>query len=155
MRMGCDSGQATVEAAVLLPSVMLVFALLLQPVCLSYTRAVMRGAAGECARAVATAYGSDTASCRSYALRRLAAVPEVPLFHVGGQGDWDIRIERTDKRVSVQIRGHARPLPLLGALTALASMRDGQGVVLSVSVDERVRPDWLGGDYDAWQTVWG
>lgn len=150
-----EQGQSTVEAAVVLPSVMLVFALLLQPVCLSYTRAVMRGAAGECARAASTAYGSDLASCKSYALRRLEAVPEVPLFHVGGQGDWSVQIDRGEGQVSVQITGHARPLPLLGALGALASMRDGQGVVLRVSLTEQTRPGWVGGDYSAWQSMWG
>lgn len=150
-----ERGQSTVEAAVVLPSVMLVFALLLQPMCLSYTRAVMRGAAGECARAAATAYGSDLGSCKAFALRRLEAVPEVPLFHVGGQGDWSVQIERGEGRVNVQITGHARPLPLIGALSALASMRDGRGVVLRVSLSERTRPDWVGGDYGAWQSMWG
>ena len=150
-----DRGQSTVEAAVVLPSVMLVFALLLQPACLSYTRSVMRGAAGECARAAATAYGSDLGSCKAFALRRLAAVPEVPLFHVGGQSDWSIRIDRGEKQVSVQISGHARPLPLLGALSGLVSMRDGKGVVLRVSLSEQMRPDWVGGDYGAWQSMWG
>ena len=42
-----EVGQGTVEAAVTIPAVMLVLALLMQPVCLSYTRMVMRGAAGD------------------------------------------------------------------------------------------------------------
>lgn len=150
-----ERGQSTVEAAMVLPSVMLVFALLLQPVCLSYTRAVMRGAAGECARAAATAYGSDMGACKAFALRRLAAVPEVPLFHVGGQADWSIQIDGGEGQVSVQITGHARPLPLLGALSALGSMRDGKGVVLRVSLTEQTRPSWVGGDYSDWQSMWG
>lgn len=148
-------GQGTVEAAVVLPSVMLLFALLLQPVCLSYTRAIMRGAAGECARAAATAYGSDMAACRAYALRRLEAVPEVPLFHVGGARDWKVDISRSDGHVEVSIQGHARPLPIMGALAALASMSDGQGVVLRVSLSEDTRPSWVGGSYSDWQSMWG
>lgn len=139
----------------ILPSVMLVFALLLQPVCLSYTRAIMREAAGECARAALTAYGGDMAACRSYALRRLEAVPEVPLFHVGGKGDWTIDISSSGGHVEVSIRGHARPLPLMGALAALASQRDGTGLVLSVTLSEEMRPSWLGGDYGDWQSMWG
>lgn len=139
----------------ILPSVMLVFALLLQPVCLSYTRAIMREAAGECARAALTAYGGDMAACRSYALRRLEAVPEVPLFHVGGKSDWIIDISSSGGRVEVSIQGHARPLPLMGALAALASQRDGTGVVLRVSLSEEMRPSWLGGDYGDWQSMWG
>ena len=148
-------GQATVEAAVVLPSVMLVFALLLQPVCLSYTRTVMRSAAGECARAAATAYGGNTAACEAFARRRLEAVPEVPLFHVGGSSDWDVRVEGSGGHADVTIRGHARPLPLMGALASLVSMSDGQGIVLEVSLSEDLRPSWVGGDYDAWQSIWG
>lgn len=148
-------GQATVEAAVVLPSVMLVLALLLQPVCLSYTRAVMWSAAGECARAAATAYGGNMAACEAFARRRLEAVPDVPLFHVGGSGDWDVRVAGSDGHADVTIRGHARPLPLMGALASLASMSDGQGIVLEVSLSEDMRPSWVGGDYDAWQSIWG
>ena len=150
-----EEGQATVEAAVVLPAVMLVFALLLQPVCLSYTRAVMRAAAAESARAAATAYGGDLGACRSYALRRLRAVPEVPLFHVGGEGDWDISIDRADHQVSVHISGHVRPLPLMGLLASAALERDATGLVLDVRLQEDLRPSWLGGDYDAWQDIWG
>lgn len=138
-----------------LPSVMLVFALLLQPVCLSYTRSVMRTAAAECARAAATAYDKDLSACKSYALRRLRAVPEVPLFHVGGTGDWTIAIDRSDSHVHVSIAGHARPLPLMGALAALASSSDSSGVVLKVELSENTRPSWVGGSYADWQSIWG
>ena len=59
----------------LIPSVMLLIALLVQPICLLYTRAVMHGAAAETARAVATARGAgDLEECKQYARRRLAAV---------------------------------------------------------------------------------
>lgn len=142
------------EAAVLLPTLMLLLALLAQPVCLSYTRAVMRTAAGECARAAATAYADDLEACRHYALRRLRAVPNVPLFHVGGEQDWDVRVTRSGSVVEVSIAGHARPLPLMGTLAALAGAHDGKGVVLRVSLAQDMRPSWLGGDYGAWQTIW-
>lgn len=154
-RTGAARGQATVEAAVILPSVMLVVALLAQPVCLSYTRAVMRSAAAECARLAATSRGGDLGACRDYALRRLEAVPEVPLFHVGGTRDWRVEVSRGVSRVSVRIGGHARPLPLMGALAGMAGMTDATGVVLEVSLEETVRPGWLGGDYDDWQRMWG
>lgn len=153
--MGGVRGQGTVEGAVVLPSVMLVFALLLQPVCLSYTRSVMRSAAAECARAAATAYGADTSACKDYALRRLRAVPEVPLFHVGGTEDWQVSISRGDAQVQVSIEGHARPLPLMGALAALASRSDATGVLLSVDLTEKTRPSWVGGSYADWQGIWG
>ena len=150
-----ERGQSTVEAAVLLPSVMLVLAMLVQPACLSYTRTIMRATAAECVRAAATAYGGDVSAVRSYALRRLRAVPEVALFHVGGDADWDVSISRTDSYVDVRISGHARPLPLFGAIASLVSVSDGVGIVMSVSLSEDTRPEWVGGDYGTWQKIWG
>ena len=148
-------GQSTVEAALLLPSLMLVTALLAQPVCLSYTRAIMRAAAAECARAAATAYGGDLDACRSYALRRLEAVPEVSPFHVGGRSDWNVSVSKASSTVDVTISGHARPLPLMGVLVSAFGAHDARGVVLEVSLHETVRPSWLGGDYGGWQSMWG
>lgn len=139
----------------LVPAVMLVFALMLQPVCLCYSRSVMRAAAAETARAAVTAYHADMASCEAYARRRLQAVPEVPLFHVGGPDDWKVRVSCVGNRADVQIVGHARPLPLMGALASAAWKRDGTGIVLEAKLSVEGRPHWLGGDYDAWQTVWG
>lgn len=75
-------GQASVEAALLLPTILLLLALLMQPACLLYTRCVMEGAAVEVARLAATA--REGLDVRPFALRRLAAVPEVSVFHVGG-----------------------------------------------------------------------
>lgn len=134
---------------------MLVLALLLEPACLLYARAVMLSAASETARAVLTDYDGELGDCREFALRRLAAVPEVPLLHVGGRSDWEVSTSLDGGKASVRIMGHARPLPLMGAMGALAGMCDGEGVVLSVSVEEDLRPDWLGGTYEEWQEMWG
>ena len=82
-------------------------------------------------------------------------MPEVPLFHVGGRADWDVRIDRTDSHVDVSVAGHVRPLPLMGAVASLLTESDGQGVVLRVGVSKDTRADWVGGDYDAWQSMWG
>lgn len=149
------SGQATVEAAVLLPTLMLLMALLMQPACLLYTRAIMRAAAGECVRVLATGYGEYAeADCRAFALRRLAAVPELSIFHVGGREDWDVTCERGEGRVTVRIAGHLRPLPLLGVAVELLGSRDAVGTRLDVEVSERVRADWVEGDYGSWVQMW-
>lgn len=149
------SGQSTVEAAVLLPSLMLVLALLLEPACLGYSLVVMRAAAAETARAVLTNQASDLDGCKAFARRRLTAVPNVPLFHLGGEEGWEVGVTGSGGRVEVELRGHARPLPLLGAVAALAGMSDGQGVALEVKASEELRPSWLGGGYESWQTIWG
>ncbi len=149
-------GQSTIEAAVLIPSVMVLIALLVQPACLLYTQMLMRGAAAETARAVLTARNdSDLSACKDFSLRRLAAVPEVSFFHVGGQGDWQVKTSDGEGGcVRVSITGHARPLPLFGSLASAFYERDGTGLVLQVDMIERMRPEWLGGAYADWVSVW-
>lgn len=149
-----ERGQSTVEATALLGVLMLLFALLAQPVCLQYTLAIMSHAAGETARVVATS--QDDANVRAFALRRLAAVPEASVFHVGGERDWRVcaQVSADDGTARVLIEGHARPLPLFGAVSTLVCERDSVGVVLRVEIEQRVRPEWLEGGYGDWMSCW-
>lgn len=139
----------------LLPTLMVLMALLVQPICLLYTRSVMWEAAAETARSAGTA--RSLATCQSYALRRLDAVPEASIFHVGGRGDWQVSVTRSSDggTAKVEISGHARPLPLLGNVATAFEERDATGVVLRVSVSERTRPDWVEGSYGSWMGMWG
>ncbi len=141
----------------LIPTVMLLLGLLTQPACLLYTRMVMRSAASECARVLATAEGSDERAAKEFVLRRLQAVPEVSIFHVGGRDDWDITLDYAQgaQTVSVSVEGRLRPLPLLGISARALGRSEGNLVVVDVSVTERVRPAWLGGSYAEWQSMWG
>ena len=154
--LGDERGQATVEAAVLLPSVMLLLALLMQPACLLYTRMVMWSAASECARTLATAASADEEACRQFVLRRLQAVPEVSIFHVGGRDDWEVSLEYEEDGsvVTVSIAGRLRPLPLMGVSAHALGKSEGNLVLLETEVTERVRPAWLGGSYADWQGMW-
>ncbi len=149
-----DAGQTTVEAAVLLPTLLTLLAMLVQPVCMGYTRAIMTHAACETARVLATTDNDESA--RAFALRRLAAVPEASLFHVGGTRDWDVSFAggHGAGTAEVTICGHVRPLPFFGALVGALGERDARGVVLRARVVEDVRPEWLGGDYASWQELW-
>ena len=154
------TGQATVEAAALLPAVMLVLAMLLEPAFLLYTHTMMQQAAAETARALVTraeGVGVTEEACRAYALRRLAAVPDVAAFHVGGEAGWEVSLEgdASSAEVSVQIVGRARPLPLVGILAGFVGELEGDEVVLRASVRERARPEWLEGGYGEWVSVWG
>lgn len=151
------SGQATVEAAVLVPVAMVMLALLLQPVCLLYTCCVMRTAAAEGARVLATARGEgDDEACEAYVRRRLAAVPDVSIFHEGGEGDWEVSLGGPGSSVvSVKVTGHARPLPILGVVAGVFGEVDGSGIVLRSEIEEEVRPSWLEGSYGDWVAVWG
>ena len=150
--LGDEGGQATVEAAMLLPAVMLVLALLVQPACLLYTRSVMSGAATEATRVLATT--TDESSVRDYVLRRLAAVPEVSVFHVGGQDDWQITLSSGDE-VEVKIAGHVRPLPLMRQIVSALGESDGDGVLLEVDVKADAHASWVKGGYGEWVKAWG
>ena len=138
----------------MLPVLMVLFALLMQPVCVLYTRMVMRHTASETARVLATS--NDMEVCRSFAARRLHAVPEASLFHVGGDDDWQISLSKSaDARVcEVSIAGHLRPLPLFGVVTRALGTMDEVGLRVEESVSERLRPAWLGGDYESWMAAW-
>lgn len=154
------AGQASVEAALFLPVLMLLLALLLQPAFALYTRCVMEQAASEGLRAVATSGASAASSqdaCAAYVRRRLRAVPDVPAFHVGGEDGWQIECVGSSSmgQASVRVAGRLRPLPLVGLLgTVFGEVKDGE-VVLRVEVSENTRPDWLGGDYGGWISIWG
>lgn len=150
------SGQSSVEAALLLPVLLVLLAMLMQPACLLYTKSVMRGAAAEVARVAATWDEGDDSQLREYALRRLRAVPEVSAFHVGGESDWKVEVTGMGgPRVQVVVEGHAKPLPVLGGLAEALETGDANGVLLRVEDSEQVRPEWVGGGYDGWIGMWG
>lgn len=139
-----ESGQATVEAAVLLPVLFLVLGIFLQPAVLLYDKAVMHAAAAEGCRLVATATSRDVA-VEEYVRRKLGAVPALDAFHVGGRRSWQVSWAGPDEtgEVSVEVEGRARPLPLLGVAAGLAgSMADDGTVRLRVEEHGSSRPAW-------------
>lgn len=149
-----DDGQATVEAAVLLPVLLALMGLLLQPACLLYTRAVMSAAVGEGARVAQTS--SSATEVEEYVRRRLRAVPNVALFHVGEDDGWEVEVKGIGKEcVTVTARTHARPLPLTYAVAAAIGGSDAEGVRLEASASRAAHPTWVGGDYGDWVGIWG
>lgn len=115
----------------------------------------MEGTAAEVARLQATS--GDATDVRAFALRRLRAVPEVSIFHVGGDDDWQVEASGPDAEglVTVAVVGHARPLPLFGGISSALGEADEAGFVLRVSVRVRVRAEWLEGNYGEWVGLWG
>lgn len=155
-----EEGQATIEAALLLPVVMMCIALLVQPGCILYTRAVMEAAAAEACRLVATTpstVGTSVRAYEAYVLRRLRAVPAVDIFHCGGHEGWNVLMDgsTSSHQASVIIETKVRPLPLLGVLPALLGSLDGDGrLTLRTEVVTTTRPGWLEGGYSEWSTIW-
>ncbi len=151
-----ESGQASVEAALLLPVLMLCLALLTQPMCLLYTRAVMQSAAAEGCRLLATTQNGSAqdGELEQYVRRRLEAVPQADIFRAG---DWQIELsgDASSSQVGVVITGHARPLPLVGVVASLLGPLDAAGnVELKVEVSRPARPSWVEGGYHAWLATW-
>ncbi|MEG0477631.1 MAG: TadE/TadG family type IV pilus assembly protein [Raoultibacter sp.] len=160
-------GQATVEAAFLIPVIFLALLLLLQPGMLLYTQVVMQGAAAEGCRLLATKTGqagADDAAYKASVLRRLGAVPQQENFHVHAGGcTWDIQLQgdESSPQTCVTIKNQVKPLPLLDAAGTLLGLTNAAGnFEQTVSVRAQTQPDWvasnaLGLDPQAWVQKWG
>ena len=144
-----DSGQATVEAALVIPVLFVLMLLLLQPGIVLYDRLVMGNAAAEACRLLATStddYGSMSASCEAFVRHRLAAVPQHDCFHVhDGSCSWSIELSGSEKTgsVSVRIGNELKPLPLFDAASRLLGVTNASG---NLEIEEVVtmptQPDW-------------
>lgn len=156
---GEERAQATVEAAVLLPSFLIVLLLALQPICLLYTTSIMESAASQAARLLITGDDVDDESVQAFVMRRLAAVPDVSIFHEGGPLSWQVELERGSGgagAVGVSIEGAVKPLPVLGAFaSAFGETNAMSDVRLRVEVSYDGRPSWLEGSYGDWISTWG
>ena len=149
-----ENGQTLVEAAFLLPIAFFMFGLLLQPAILLYCRCVIDGAAAETCRLAATATCGEE-SVRAFAMRRLAALPEIDIFHASDD-EWEVTLGQTggNGAASVDISGHVRLLPIVGisASTLTEPAGDGCGV-MSVTAVSDISPAWLESgtaDAEAW-----
>ena len=145
----------------MLPTFLTLILLALQPVCLLYTRAVMESAAAETARLMTTTTAEDD-DLKEFTRRRLAAVPNVSIFHAGGPLSWDIELGRAGAGLAAsaeaaapKVSGEVKPLPVIGAFAqAMGGTAEGGYVELKVDVSYQSRPEWLEGDYDSWIAAW-
>ena len=153
-----QSGQATVEAAALVPVILLILALMCQPAILVYDRMVMDAAAGQGVRMLATKpVGAPESGYMAAIEDQLAAIPDLPIFHADGSR-WDIELSGDEEggEVSVRIRAAVEPLPLAGIAAAALGALDAQGrIVLEVECTEGTRPEWLEGSPSVWVSQWG
>jgi hypothetical protein len=150
-----ESGQASVEAAFLLPLLFALFGLLLQPSILLYDRCVMNDAASQGCRLLATATtGQDTVT--DFIERRLSSIPCVACFHEGA--DWQIELSGGEGKdvQSVRIVNHAQALPLFGITAGLAGQVDSDGFIeLEVEQSANCIPTWAHeGDPATWIAHW-
>lgn len=150
------SGQASLEAALILPTFLLVMGMLIEPLCYFYTKSIMQAAAADAARLVCTGVNLTDEQIEAYIKRRLKAVPEISIFHTGGEADWTFDISGPDDEgiVIVEITGHLRLLPIGQLAMGVFKQTDDAGIVLRSYAEGLYRPEWLKGGYDDWQEIW-
>lgn len=162
-KLGRQSGQSTVEAAVMIPLMFGGLLMLLQPGILLYDRVVMENAAAEGCRALATSSPRDSDLVKEYVLRRLGAVPSQDSFHMHGEAcTWQVELvgNRSTERVCVSVQTKVRPLPLLDFGLGLLGALDAQGcLTVKVRSEQPVQPDWVwgssaGSEASLWVGAW-
>ncbi|MEF2845306.1 MAG: TadE/TadG family type IV pilus assembly protein [Eggerthellaceae bacterium] len=123
-------GQAVVEGAFLIPIILLLLMLLIQPGILLYNYVVMKGAAADACRVIATQASEPASSVEAAIRRHLGAVPEQDNFHVHSSGcSWVIEIEgsETTSEVAVRIENQVKPLPLFDFGAEALGLTNDQG----------------------------
>lgn len=138
-------GQSTIEAAFVLPVLMLLLLMMLQPGICLYDHIVMRSAAAEGCRLLATS-SADASTNEDYIRRRLSAIPDIPIFHDhSGECSYEIEMfgDETSSEVGVRISNRMKPLPLLDLAMRLANVLDDGGyLVIEARSDMRTQPGW-------------
>lgn len=144
-----ECGQATVEAAFVLPVLFITILLLLQPGIVLYDRVVMNSAASEGCRYLATyapSEGMGEQRAQEIIGRRLGAIPEQDLFHIHNPCSYEIELtgDETSEEISVRITNAIEPLPLLGIAESAFGMLDGANhFSFSVEAHAYTQPAWV------------
>lgn len=144
-------GQATVEGAFLIPLIFLLLLMMLQPGILLFDRTVMKSAAAEACRMLATCETQeDRTACEEALRRRLGAIPQQENFHVHEGGcSWEIDLVGDEKtsETKVSLRTEVAPLPLvdMGA-TVLGLTNDAGNFMVAVEASSANYPGWVEGN---------
>lgn len=148
MSLRTEFGQATVEAAFMIPILFMTMLVLLQPGIILYDRMVMNHAAAEACRMLATSTGSPDSSaerCEELIRRRLGAIPQQDLFHVH-EGGCSYRIslsgDESSSMVQVEIANRIKPLPL-NILRPFFRLDSDGCIEVRVVQSASTRPGWL------------
>lgn len=140
-------GQSSVEAAYVIPVLLVLFLILMQPSILLYNHVVMRNAAAEGCRVLATIQESEKGACEAFVLRRLGSIPDQENFHVHKAAcSWEVELvgSETSAEVSVKIEQEVKLLPLLdGAARAFGAADENSCIRQSVEVKMPSKSSWV------------
>lgn len=144
-----EKGQATVEAAFLIPVMMAILLLMLEPGIVLYDKIVMNSAVAEGARLLATQDASNTSYVDDFVKRRLGAIPSIDIFHVHS-GDCSYAIETSgdanSEFVSVKLTNRIKALPLLDiCLRAFGGVSDSGEFEIMTESSLKVQNSWARG----------
>ena len=138
--------QSTVEAAFMIPIFLILILLLLQPSIILYDFIVMKSAASEGCRLIATNSGIDSKNVDDFIRRRLSAIPQADIFHIHNAScSYEIEFNggESEKTSSVSIKNSIKPLPLIGgALDLMGATEDGD-LTICAHEETCVQPSWV------------
>ena len=149
MCLRASSGQATVEAAFLIPVLFVVMLMLIQPGIILYDRLIMDGAAAHGCRLLATKAIEGGYSEEQYVdsvKRHLGAIPQQELFHIHEGGcSYAVRLsgDEHSQRVSVEIDNEIKLLPLFDMAGALTGIAPNGRYCITVSQSAQTKPSWF------------
>ena len=138
--LSADSGQALLEAPVVILLTVMLVLILLQPAVWLYTKALLNGAAGAACRVAATddyTFGggkqNHDLTIQNWVIdRKLSSLPKAELFQASSP-EVDVKGDIHDW-VTVRVSVRQKPLPLIGTLFAKATVGlDADGMVTIVS----------------------
>lgn len=148
-----ENGQATVEAAVMIPVIFLILLLMIEPGILLYDWIVMNHAAASTCRVLSTST-DDMNMVENFARRRLEAIPQQDNFHVhDGTCSYEISFEGKD---TVNIKNEVKPLPIIGFLSGVLGILNGNNnFELNVKSTQHLKPSWVkNSDMANWVGSW-
>ena len=140
--------QATVEAGLMIPVLLILLIILIQPGIIFYDKTIMNSAASETCRVLSTcSEDSKKSICENFAKRRLRSIPQQDLFHVHNDScSYKIELEGNEQSnsVSVSISNKIRLLPLIDFLFRALGASEQNGLYeIKSDYSMITKPDWV------------
>lgn len=157
-------GQATVEAALIIPIIFILMLLLIQPGIILYDLCIMNSAASETCRVLSTSDDENISKiCEPFIRRRLSGIPQQDNFHVHSDGcsyEFEFNGNQNSELVSVQIKNEVKPLPLIGFLSNIFGILNANNCFEIIATSEqKLKPSWTinspyGNNPEKWVGGW-